>query len=758
MAPAHVHAVLRGVFLIELHIRQKPRADIAPFQKVMAQNAVFGKTVSEHPFKGIHVVYALADEGPFTEKILIDVGYGSRVGVYSRVRSPESFVPGPVRKGEADRHPGLKDSVPPGDSAEGFIVVRPVQRMGHGCGELAGSIPGQLGIRIEGEDVLHLSENRDVTDDDGKGIPSSASQKGVEFSKLAPLPFIPHPDPLKGVPPAGAMKKIEKTSRRGGVFPVQALYSLPGKEDKGVILRKDLLGRVGQIRHKGEGNMVIPVRQKADLEIAQQIVYPLRVRQHRGDGDEGPFVRRNPLGVVHPGQLHRAGHEGCKGVHQGYGGVSSPEKDQNKGKGRKDGGCSSGDPPQEEGEGRKDRKQEDRPYIEGQGYFCAGRAEDIPQGGFDLSSFFQGREPIVHEIIPHVGSGIFRPIPGSSLPGKVNGLPGYLRLSEGAVFCGPLNPVAVIVPGGEIHAAVDPGGVLRKGMLHGAHSLHEVPPVEGAEEAEAADAVGHGDLVYRLFLVLRADELLYGQPRFGEAMGDPVEGEAEGRPLSLEAPGEFRHERACHGGIRPGHVGDGQDDVFRIPGRHLHHLVGPESRPDPVLPGCSDPLRHPAEILDEGKAEHDRDSPEFSEFEGGDRKIGLYKGVEVFRVDPAVAMGDGLQGDVVDPGEPRRWAIVEIGKPPAVPLGKMAAGRPGLFLDKVKVIKEPFTRRGNPPGLPDVLGKEVSDLPEKLFVLPEADKQAVAGMAGAQFMGGGHNPPVLFHLHKAEELRPEGEV
>ena len=79
--PAHIHAVARGILLIQLYIAQQPRPHVAPFQKIVAENPVLGKAARECPFEGVDLIDALADERAFTEQVLVDIGDGARIGI-----------------------------------------------------------------------------------------------------------------------------------------------------------------------------------------------------------------------------------------------------------------------------------------------------------------------------------------------------------------------------------------------------------------------------------------------------------------------------------------------------------------------------------------------------------------------------------------------------------------------------------------------------------------------------------------------------
>src|SRR5688572_23112128 len=81
MLAADVGGITRRIFFVQAHITQEAGAHITTFEQVVAQNAVFRKPVPERVFKSINIVNTLADERPFAEKILIDVGHEASVWI-----------------------------------------------------------------------------------------------------------------------------------------------------------------------------------------------------------------------------------------------------------------------------------------------------------------------------------------------------------------------------------------------------------------------------------------------------------------------------------------------------------------------------------------------------------------------------------------------------------------------------------------------------------------------------------------------------
>ena len=153
---AHVRAVAGRIFLVQLHIAQQPRPRIAPFQKIVAEDPVLGKASLERLLERIDIIDPLADEGAFTEQVLVNIGDGARVRIDARLAPAQPRIPRPVRARQAHGHARLKDAIPLSDTLPVFVVPRAIQRVRHGSHKLPRRIARQLRIRVEGDHVLHV--------------------------------------------------------------------------------------------------------------------------------------------------------------------------------------------------------------------------------------------------------------------------------------------------------------------------------------------------------------------------------------------------------------------------------------------------------------------------------------------------------------------------------------------------------------------------------------------------------------------------
>ncbi len=103
-----------------------------------------------------------------------------------------------------------------------------------------------------------------------------------------------------------------------------------------------------------------------------------------------------------------------------------------------------------------------------------------------------------------------------------------------------------------------------------------------------------------------------------------------------------------------------------------------------------DAHRHAAQILDQRQAQHDGDGPQLTQQERRDRLVGRDEPAETVRVHPPIAVGDGLEGDVVHARQPGGGAVGQARQIPAVPLGQVAPGRADLFFHEVEVVEQPL--------------------------------------------------------------------
>jgi len=233
VAAVDVGAVAGRIFLVQLNVAQQPGAGIAAFQQVVTENAVLGKAPGQGLFEGLDLVDALADERTLLEGILIDVGDGAGIGVDARLAAVQAGIAGLARPGQARTNPGLQDAVAGDDPSQVRVVNRPVEGVDHGADELARRVPGQLGVRVQGDDVFHAGQRRRPAYHQREAVTVAIvfafAQQSVQVRQLAALALVAHPEAVVGVPSARAVEQEEDIAAAVRVLGVQGLDALPGQ-------------------------------------------------------------------------------------------------------------------------------------------------------------------------------------------------------------------------------------------------------------------------------------------------------------------------------------------------------------------------------------------------------------------------------------------------------------------------------------------------------------------------------------------------
>ncbi len=135
--------------------------------------------------------------------------------------------------------------------------------------------------------------------------------------------------------------------------------------------------------------------------------------------------------------------------------------------------------------------------------------------------------------------------------------------------------------------------------------------------------------------------------------------------------------------------------------------------------------------------------------------VGRDEPAEIFRVHPAIAVGDDLQREVVHPGQPGRGTVAQARQFPAVTLGQVPLGGANLFFDQIEVIEQPLPGRRDLAGRRDRNHEQRADVDQGPFVLGQPRQKLVRPMSRRQLMRGRETPAVLFHLDGAEQFRAQ---
>ncbi|MNZ46192.1 hypothetical protein D3C78_638680 [compost metagenome] len=309
-----VDAVARGMLLEQLHIRQQARAGVAALDQVVAENAVVGETPGEGLLEGIHRIDALADERALLEQVLIDVGDGAGVGIDPRLAAEQPGIGGACGARQADADPRLQDRVAGADAAFLHIVDGAVERMLHGADQLLRRIARQLGIGVEGDDVTHGLQGREIADDQRKTLQPGAAQQRIEFGELAALALVAHPHLLGRIPAPRAVEQEEVIGIR--VFAVQRLDALTGQRQQRRVLLQHLARGIHEVGQQREMQMGVAVGQKAHLQALDQFLDILLPSDEGRHHHQGARLGGDALAEVQARQLARRHAQGHQPVDQ----------------------------------------------------------------------------------------------------------------------------------------------------------------------------------------------------------------------------------------------------------------------------------------------------------------------------------------------------------------------------------------------------------------------------------------------------------
>src|SRR4051794_10560382 len=101
MTPSDVYVVAGRILFVELEIADQSRARVKGFQQIVAEHRVVGKATTQRTFKGIYIVDAFADKGPFAENVLVYVRNGTCVRIYAGIAGKQADEPRASGAGQA---------------------------------------------------------------------------------------------------------------------------------------------------------------------------------------------------------------------------------------------------------------------------------------------------------------------------------------------------------------------------------------------------------------------------------------------------------------------------------------------------------------------------------------------------------------------------------------------------------------------------------------------------------------------------------
>ena len=313
----------------------------------------------------------------------------------------------------------------------------------------------------------------------------------------------------------------------------------------------------------------------------------------------------------------------------------------------------------------------------------------------------------------------------------------------------------VAVAGTEIHRPVNFCRVFIENLLDMTHRLDKLAPVRGGQEAQTADAVANRHLIRCLLLRIELHLAFDAGACLTQRLLHPVQRQGQRRALALQAAGEFGDKGGGHRRCGAGHVGNGQHHAFDVSFRGFDQVFGPVIGQIALVGVGHDPGGHSPQVFDQRQTQHDRYRPQFAQRKRHHCLIGKNEAAQAFLIDSTVAMGDGLQRDVIDARQPRRRAVDQAWQLTAIAFGQVRSGGANVFLDQIVIVQQPFRcRRHSSAGHLRVGQRRAAAFEQLLVVIEPVQHRVPCGQRG-QAMLPGQGDAVTGHLIGAEKLRAQ---
>ena len=110
----------------------------------------------------------------------------------------------------------------------------------------------------------------------------------------------------------------------------------------------------------------------------------------------------------------------------------------------------------------------------------------------------------------------------------------------------------------------------------------------------------------------------------------------------------------------------------------------------PFATGFPNPHAHTSQVLNQCHPQHERQRPEFTDFQRTNRLVGRNKAIEAICIDTAIDVSDQLQCNAINPWSQEVVAILYSGQFAAERRGKQSLDGMDLLLNKVEIIQKPF--------------------------------------------------------------------
>ena len=687
------------------------------------------------------------------EQVLVNVRDGARIRVHAGLAAHQARIARAVAAVQAHRHAWLQNAVAGCHAAARGIQLGAVQRMRHGRGKAARGVALQLGVGVQGDDVLHLLQHRGVAHHRQKAGMAVATQQRVQGRELAALALKAHPYALLRIPQARAVEQKKGVLASARVFAVQRLYAGLRQRQQGGIAVLVFAGCIGPIGQQAVVQVGVLVGQETYLQRFDQRLHASQGVEHGGHHHQAARAGRQPLGKFHARQHMRCGQQGGQPVHQGHGQLAAGQERQwqqqpphRAGQALAAGQAQQTSAAEQGQHGNRAQVQRHRvgtqPALQGQ-----------PHRQAQLQCALQHRQTDAYQVVADVAvraAHTRRAV--QRMVRQLHHLARHLCLGNACQARALFHHVAVAVAGGEVHARVDTAGVLAQGGLHQALGFDKIAPVRSAEQAQAGNAVADADLVDGLALGFGLHHLLNGLTGFTQALLHPGQRQGQGRAMALQAARQLGDKGIHQGGTGARHVRDHQDQALGVVLGHLQHLVRPGTGAVALEHALGHARAYAAQVFNQGQAQHDGNGPELAQLELRHILVGRHKAVQVLRVDPAVTMRNHLQRNVIDARQALGGATGQQRQLTAVPLGEVRARGEDLLFNEIKIVQQPLAGGRDAPLLAHRLQQQRTGLLQHQCVGIQALQQLVVAASAVQAVRLRQGLAVALHLLGAEQL------
>ncbi len=219
------------------------------------------------------------------------------------------------------------------------------------------------------------------------------------------------------------------------------------------------------------------------------------------------------------------------------------------------------------------------------------------------------------------------------LPGALDALQRHAHLCFAGWFRLFLHRMAIAVSAGEIHPAVDAGGIALQHLLNQADALEELAPIEGRDQTQAANQVGHEGLFGGLMSSFRPDCVLDGLADRSQRIVELVPELARRRAPLARALQHADDERRVQ-------------LLWPEPGRQRSGIERAGQAVGVLTMGAADGENVGAgpQVLDQRKLEGARPGPQFADGQRSDRLKGGDEPVQPLCVEMSGTSPDQLEG------------------------------------------------------------------------------------------------------------------